>query len=194
MSSSASISSDTQKEKIADDTTIISAPSTDVEKQQPPLQLEQPDYVTGLKLWSMMAGVTLVCFVMLLDISIVSTVCRPARFVGRRELAANPSMAGDAEDHQRFSQLGQRRLVWRRLPVSQCRLATIDRQNLHKLQPEVELLRFLPSIRSRLSIVRRCYLVQLPYCWESSGRHGRVWTPKWCVKLMGSTILKDIIA
>lgn len=47
----------------------------DAEKQNDQKIPQDLVYATGIKLWLMMTGVTLVIFVMLLDISIVSTVC-----------------------------------------------------------------------------------------------------------------------
>ena len=45
-----------------------------VEQQAEQPKSNDPEYVTGIKLWSMMSGVILVIFLMLLDVSIVSTV------------------------------------------------------------------------------------------------------------------------
>jgi hypothetical protein len=46
----------------------------DVERGAAGPAKEEPTYVEGLKLVVIMAGVTLVCFLMLLDMSILSTV------------------------------------------------------------------------------------------------------------------------
>ncbi|KAK5172208.1 uncharacterized protein LTR77_003846 [Saxophila tyrrhenica] len=73
MSSAASIMSLEKAEKKEEPSATPLPLPTDVEKQQPEQPPAQPEYVTGFKLWTMMAGVTLVCFLMLLDISIVST-------------------------------------------------------------------------------------------------------------------------
>lgn len=98
MSSSASISSDVQKDTHEKDAAAAASQPVDVEKQPAEPTPDQPEYVTGLKLWIMMSGVTLVCFVMLLDMSIVSTVrglISPPRYC--LMLTAAP---GHTEDHQ----------------------------------------------------------------------------------------------
>lgn len=45
----------------------------DPEKQEPTSTSSSPQWVTGIKLWIIMTGVTLVCLLMLLDVSILST-------------------------------------------------------------------------------------------------------------------------
>lgn len=46
------------------------------EEIQPPIASEgTPQYITGLKLWLVVTAVTLVTFLILLDMSIIVTVC-----------------------------------------------------------------------------------------------------------------------
>ncbi len=45
------------------------------------------EYITGIKLFLVMAGVTLVCFLMLLDTSIITTVCPYSQMTRWRQWA-----------------------------------------------------------------------------------------------------------
>ena len=77
MSSTTSVSSEhniPNKEKDHNDQPPSPAAPPDLEKQLTNKSTIEHEYLTGLKLWIMMSGVTLVCFLMLLDMSIVSTV------------------------------------------------------------------------------------------------------------------------
>jgi hypothetical protein len=70
----ASSSHELEKDTVDPDKEHTSLPPEDTEKQTNNDPQQEPEYITGIKLWLMTAGVTLVLFVMLLDISIVSTV------------------------------------------------------------------------------------------------------------------------
>jgi hypothetical protein len=48
--------------------------SKDFEKSPPTTTMEQQSYISGPRLWAVTAAVTLVVFLMLLDMSIISTV------------------------------------------------------------------------------------------------------------------------
>lgn len=63
-----------EQEDLPDETKSSNELPNDLEKQDDQKKADEPQYVTGIKLWSMMSGVVLVVFLMLLDISIVSTV------------------------------------------------------------------------------------------------------------------------
>ena len=94
MSSAPSKTSDTRKDEVE-----IASPVAppDLEKQS--LEQQQPEYITGLKLWSVMAGISLVCFLMLLDMSIVSTVSTCPSVERAVQRLADKSRPGNTEDH-----------------------------------------------------------------------------------------------
>lgn len=72
-----------KREDLVEDGKSSTGMPTDLEKQEDHVKqedqakTEEAEYMTGIKLWIMMSGVILVIFLMLLDISIVSTVRRP---------------------------------------------------------------------------------------------------------------------
>ena len=56
------------------ETAVVPSEAVDAEKQASPAAPDESNWVTGVKLWIIMTGVTLVCFLMMLDMSILSTV------------------------------------------------------------------------------------------------------------------------
>ncbi len=52
--------------------------SSTVEPKPAPENAEH-DYITGLPLWMLITCITVICFLMLLDISVIVTVCRTFR-------------------------------------------------------------------------------------------------------------------
>ncbi|WPG99119.1 Hypothetical protein R9X50_00193000 [Acrodontium crateriforme] len=62
---------DNNEESLNETTESVHVDSKDEEKQ--PAKPEQPVWVNGLQLWLIMFAITLVCFLMLLDIAILST-------------------------------------------------------------------------------------------------------------------------
>jgi hypothetical protein len=97
-----------------DETTIpakLSDGTKEVEKARDSEDPEDEDqYVTGFKLWTLMASLTLVMFLMMLDMSIIVTVCTMVPSA----LEAGLIESGDSSNHDRFS------LPWRCWLVWQC--------------------------------------------------------------------------
>lgn len=89
----------------------IAAPEVkEVEKQ---LASEEVQYTKGVKLWIILTGVTLVFFVVLLDLAILSTVSVSAsgcELCGCT-LMLTSTDPGNTQDHKRFSLPHRRRLV-----------------------------------------------------------------------------------
>ena len=51
------------------------ASPSELEKQKPAAGDDEEKWISGPQLWLIMAGISLACFLMLLDVSILSTVC-----------------------------------------------------------------------------------------------------------------------
>ena len=75
---------------------------------QESVKSEEREYITGFKLGMVVVGVTLVCFLVLLDISIIVTVSCPTSRLAFQTLI----LLGHSRDHHRFSFFGRFRLVW----------------------------------------------------------------------------------
>jgi hypothetical protein len=107
----------------------------------------EKDYVTGWKLWSMLAALVLIFFLVLLDMSIVATV---SRVVVSRGIEVLMGPAGHTQNYLPLSLVARCWMVWKRVFVGQVstepslpmhspltkhqlRASAADRQNLYPL-------------------------------------------------------------
>ena len=78
---SSKLQTSTEEAYVAQDSTekdeVAESAKVDVEKEASLATSNNQEWVSGVKLWIIMTGVTLVCFLMLLDVSILSTVRKP---------------------------------------------------------------------------------------------------------------------
>jgi hypothetical protein len=100
--------------------------NTDTEnKPESPTPSDQSNYISGPRLFAVTGAVTLVVFLMLLDMSIISTVCPPlplSRVVSssspgvppHRAVVSNPasSALGYSQNYHRVSLTRGHRVVW----------------------------------------------------------------------------------
>lgn len=120
---------------LTDQSQPLSHPSEDATE----ISGDQPEYITGLKLLTVIVSVTLVVFLLLLDVSILNTVSALQRstllpfhlhsLILRR--AMSPT-SGHPEHYQRFPFPLRRRLVWRSLSVGKVRAAYPNYIYLHR--------------------------------------------------------------
>lgn len=80
---------------------ITSDPEQGTESEVKPAHAVEVEheYITGIKLILVMAAVTLTCFLMLLDTSIITTVCRYS-LVMERQLFAHQPAQGNPSNYQ----------------------------------------------------------------------------------------------
>lgn len=92
-SASSANSGSVQGEK---DDALSTLPESDAETQAATTPSTEEDWVTGPRLWFILSGVSLVLFMMLLDVSIISTVSLIKHML---LLCKLNSITGDSEDH-----------------------------------------------------------------------------------------------
>jgi len=79
-----SIESADEKGGIEDSNKTVNA--TDIDSTQPNAIADEHEFITGLKLWAVLASVTLVLFLTMLDMSIIATVSVRMEALGSRLL------------------------------------------------------------------------------------------------------------
>ena len=95
-----------------------------MEKEKIKTTGQSEPFLTGVRLFLVMTGVTLVMFLAMLDIAIISTVRQPVSPTPHRL-----TFTGHPQDHKRLSQTRRRGMVHRRLPASQVRPLSPPLQN-----------------------------------------------------------------
>ena len=108
-----------EEEKEQESTSPVAEEPNEKPQQSSPLQ-DQYEYVTGFKLVIVIVAITLVAFLMMLDMSIIVTVS-----IFNREklgLRDTDTFSGYPSDHQRLSFPDRRGLVWQCLPTGQVNL------------------------------------------------------------------------